>query len=250
VYAVHAEINYTTSELKNLAMVITKKNAKIVDRLLHVGLACLAGIGLVAIFLLVNDLSSDRAPNGVLRSQHSRHSETHFVFADLDGDQKPDLALVEMQGQGPEATNYAIHLQFSRGNESAIGVRAPYGGLRVAARDVNGDDNLDLVLTSTLDANFIEVLLNDGHGNFSVASGDIVEKDRQSENALKGLAGPQMYQASLALLRYSMEEGVATEERVVRNIPSITATHSVTQRVRNRSLVRQPGRSPPPSVFL
>jgi hypothetical protein len=231
-------------------MVTTTKNAKMLDKLINLGLVCVAGIGIVVIFLLANSLSSERPSNGVLRSQRSQHIDTRFVFADLDGDQKPDLALVEMQGQSPEATNYSIHFQFSRGNESAIGVRAPYGGLRVTARDVNGDDNLDLILTSNLDASFMEVLLNDGHGNFSVASGDIVEKEGESENALKRPAGPQVDRASLALVRYSIEEGMATERYSVRNAPSITAKPAVEQPARNHSVVRQPGRSPPPSVVL
>jgi hypothetical protein len=155
-----------------------------------------------------------------------------------------------MRGQSPEATDYSIRLQFSRGMEFAIGVRAPFGGLRVAARDVNGDDNLDLILTSDLDASFIEVLLNDGHGNFSVASADIVEKEGQKENALKGPAGPQADRASFALVRSSMEEGIATEGGNLLSVSSRATTHAAIEPVRQCPLVRKPGRSPPPAVVL
>jgi hypothetical protein len=216
-----------------------RENATKSGVFLPLGLLCLVWGSLVIVIQLADSPS--------LRSQHIH---TRFVFADLDGDQKPDLALVEMQSQSSQAANYSIRLQFSRGMESAIGVRAPYGGLRVAARDVNGDDNLDLVLTSTLDANFIEVLLNDGHGNFSLASRGAVEKEGQNENALKGPVGARVDQASLALVRNSTEEGMATEKGIVRNMPSIIATQAIIRRARNRSLVRQPGRSPPSPVFL
>ena len=92
-----------------------------------------------------------------------------FAFADLDGDRKPDLALVEVESERASSTNYAIRLQFSGGPGSSIGVRAPSGGLRLAVRDVNGDDSLDLILTSAIDRHVIQVLVNDGHGQFAAA---------------------------------------------------------------------------------
>jgi hypothetical protein len=133
-----------------------------------------------------------------------------FVIADLDGDRNPDIALVEMASPSSAKTNYSIRLQFSAGTESTIGVNAPVGGLRVAARDVNGDDNVDLILTSNLDAHFIEVLLNDGHGNFSVAApGAYANLEDESHVLLNGPAGPVADQTTLASLRSSLgEEGV------------------------------------------
>ena len=89
-----------------------------------------------------------------------------FAFADLDGDRKPDMASVEIQDEQVGSTDYAIRLQFAGGTGSYIGVKGPFGGLRLAVRDVNGDDSLDLILTSTMDRHVLRVLLNDGHGNF------------------------------------------------------------------------------------
>jgi len=37
------------------------------------------------------------------------------------------------------------------------------------ARDVNGDDAMDLVVTTAMDSHFVAVLLNDGHGKFTLA---------------------------------------------------------------------------------
>ena len=91
-----------------------------------------------------------------------------FVFADLDGDFCPDFAFVELH-TGQSANSYSIRFKMSSGLGLAIGVEAPMGGLRLTARDVNGDKIPDLVVTSNLDIHFIEILLNDGRGNFSVA---------------------------------------------------------------------------------
>jgi hypothetical protein len=225
---------------------MNKSNAKrlAVFLQLGIGVLCVAWVGAVLAFLLLNGNPREHLSTEI---RHARHNQSQFVFADLDGDQKPDLALVEMQGQSSQSTNYSIRLQFSRGMEFAIGVRAPFGGLRVAARDVNGDDNLDLILTSNLDSSFIEVLLNDGHGNFSVASAEVLEKEGQSEHGVQGPAAPQADQASLALARSSMEEGLATESNCLPITSSSRAEHRAVEPVLQCQLFVQPGRSPPQS---
>jgi len=93
----------------------------------------------------------------------------HFAIADWDGDQKPDLAFVEAERQEAATGHYSIRLQFGAGTESTITLDAPSGGLRLTARDVNGDDKVDLIVTSEFGTHVIEVLLNDGHGEFTVA---------------------------------------------------------------------------------
>src|ERR1700741_5150400 len=134
-----------------------------------------------------------------------------FVIADLDGDLEPDLALVETGSARSANTSYSIRLQFSAGAKVAIGVVAPLGGLRVAARDVNGDDKLDLVVTSNLDAHFIEILLNDGHGNFSVAGqGAYPELENESRVFLHTPSSALVDQATLAPVRSSFSAEATT----------------------------------------
>jgi hypothetical protein len=133
-----------------------------------------------------------------------------FAIADLDGDQKPDLALVELGGRVSANTNYSIRLKLSAGSESAVGVNGPFGGLQVAARDVNGDENIDLIVTSNLDASFIEVLLNDGHGNFSLAApGAYPGLQKESNVLVKSPNEPGANQSSLEPTRsYFGQESV------------------------------------------
>ena len=105
------------------------------------------------------------------------HSETaaapgpglQFAIADFDGDRRPDVASIEA-GQGTSGTtSYWIQLQLSAAGRQSIRLFAPAGGLRIEARDVNGDHAVDLVFTTAWLRQPVAILLNDGHGVFSRA---------------------------------------------------------------------------------
>jgi len=90
------------------------------------------------------------------------------IVADLDGDGKPDIAIVRAVGRELSAFNYRIEFALStRPVPSSCNVSAEEGGLRIVPRDVDGDGNLDLVLTSARLYVPVEVLLNDGRGRFT-----------------------------------------------------------------------------------
>jgi hypothetical protein len=99
-------------------------------------------------------------------------STTQFVIADLDGDQIPDLALLEWGSLLSHQSSYSLRLQLRDSVKTVKGVVAPFGAVHVDARDVNGDDFLDIVLTSSADHTYLQVFLNDGHGNFSLAKAE------------------------------------------------------------------------------
>jgi len=92
-----------------------------------------------------------------------------FAIGDFDGDRKPDVATVQVVRDAALDSVYSIRLQLSAGEESAVWIAGPRGGLALVARDVNGDDALDLVVTSAGGSHFVAVLLNDGHGKFTLA---------------------------------------------------------------------------------
>jgi hypothetical protein len=100
----------------------------------------------------------------------SAEATSHFAIADFDGDNQPDLATVQPGESGGSETRYWIRLQLSTGSRRAIGVSAPAGGLEIASRDVNGDKLLDLVVTTAWLNQPVVVLLNDGHGNFTLSN--------------------------------------------------------------------------------
>jgi hypothetical protein len=92
---------------------------------------------------------------------------SRFAIGDFDGDSQPDLATVQ-SGLDRSDTRYWIRFQFSTGLREAIGVTAPSGGLHIASRDVNGDHFLDLIVTTAWQHRPVAVLLNDGHGKFTL----------------------------------------------------------------------------------
>lgn len=93
----------------------------------------------------------------------------HFAIADFDGDRIPDLATVQTEGAGSSAhTRYSIRFELTAGLPQIIGVTAPAGGLQIIARDVNGDKMLDLLVSTEWLHQPVAILLNDGHGKFTL----------------------------------------------------------------------------------
>lgn len=93
----------------------------------------------------------------------------NFAIGDFDGDRKPDLATVEAQkGNSSNTTRYSIRVQLTAGGAQVFGVTAPAGGLRIVAADVNGDNALDVLVSTAWLNRQVAVLLNDGHGNFTL----------------------------------------------------------------------------------
>jgi hypothetical protein len=93
-----------------------------------------------------------------------------FAIADFDGDLRPDLASVQTGRSDFSRTDYWIELRLTTAGHQSIQIVAPIGGLQIAARDVNRDHAVDLVLTTVLLRQPVAILLNDGHGNFTRAA--------------------------------------------------------------------------------
>jgi hypothetical protein len=95
---------------------------------------------------------------------------SQFAIADFDGDNRPDLATVQVGHSNSWDTHYWIAFQLSRGPRQILGITAPTGGLQITSRDVNGDSFLDVVVTTAWTNRPVAVLLNDGQGNFKSSS--------------------------------------------------------------------------------
>jgi hypothetical protein len=100
----------------------------------------------------------------------STQATSQFAIADFDGDNRPDLATVQVGHGSSSDTQYWIAFQLSRGSRQILGITAPTGGLQITSRDVNGDDFLDVIVTTAWTNQPVAVLLNDGKGNFRASS--------------------------------------------------------------------------------
>ena len=93
-----------------------------------------------------------------------------FTIEDFDGDSRPDIATVLEGPRGAVINHYRITFQLSSGGSQNIDLAAPVGGLDLSSRDVNGDDVLDVVVT-TAGTNWpVAVLVNDGAGTFTASA--------------------------------------------------------------------------------
>ena len=112
--------------------------------------------------------ASDSRSAPTASSAISPAPDSSFAIADLDGDHRPDIASVQ-PGRGGLRGGYWVGLRLSEAGRRYIRLAGPSGGLRVEARDVNGDNAVDLVFATAWLGKPVAVLLNDGHGNFSQA---------------------------------------------------------------------------------
>jgi len=125
-----------------------------------------------------------------------------FAIADFDGDRKPDMATVEVEQDAVIGTRYSVRLQLSAGEATTIGITGPQGGLLLEPRDVNGDDAIDLIVTTALDSHFVAVLLNDGHGRFTQArEGEFPSIERNGGVRWNATRGPAAEFSALQVTR-------------------------------------------------
>jgi hypothetical protein len=90
-------------------------------------------------------------------------------IGDLDGDDIPDLASGIRTGQTPEGYSYRVDLDFSANSEAK-----PFSvfsedstGLNIEAVDIDGDHDLDLLVSGRFSPQPIGIWLNDGRGRFT-----------------------------------------------------------------------------------
>jgi hypothetical protein len=90
------------------------------------------------------------------------------TLADLDGDRRADFAFSSPQGVVNGAYRYRVDVYLATGSGTTFDVDSKAsGGLHISARDVDGDHDLDLVITSQFGHEPVGVWINDGHGQFT-----------------------------------------------------------------------------------
>jgi hypothetical protein len=119
--------------------------------------ACLAGSGRIL-----------TAPAPPLRS----FGHGGWTVADFDGDSRPDVAVSKSEARGAGYV-YWLELDLSTKREGASHARSGLPaidssifGLHLTPRDVDGDRDLDIVVTSGIARQPVAVWINDGQGRF------------------------------------------------------------------------------------
>ena len=137
---------------------------------------------LFILFLIFSGVSASARGGSRLPGISSLGTGQSFAIADFDGDRRPDFAIVQ-DGTGGAFPDYWIRLELSASAQQSFRFDAPAGGLRIEARDVNGDHALDLVLRTAWVNKPVAVLINDGHGTFSKAAPEAFPELSNSQQA-------------------------------------------------------------------
>ncbi len=173
-----------------------------------------------------------------------------LAIADFDGDQRPDLATVSVEQTNLHSTDYSIRFRFSATAGTSIALTASSGGLDLSPRDVNGDSMLDLVVSTALDSKVVALLVNDGHGNFSLAWPEAFPKVTANVGAFFH-AQTEWHTELTALVPEQFPSGEeAKSHAAAQNVnPEGSIVPGAGARPCSREFCIYLGRSPPP-VFL
>jgi hypothetical protein len=177
------------------------------------------------------------------------HFVSQFTIVDLDGDETPDLAVVQVVVFGSPKSKYSIRFEFSGGTGAAVGIEAPLGGLRIDWRDVNGDDRKDLIISTLTGSEIVAVLVNEGGGNFVVAKPSQFPSLEQGQRRVVRALGAQMGDER-SLLQSRAAFGEEAIGATGRNVGAVSHLLPKTRRsgLLQRAMLANLGRSPPAVV--
>jgi hypothetical protein len=131
-------------------------------------------LGAPALFLLAGGFGVCAIPAEIPRLPGEFSSElgSPWTLARLDNDSRLDTAISRVEGRNAEGYLYRVDLTLSSGTRVGSFTVAVDNrwGINITPRDVDGDHDLDLVITTRFSRQPVGVWINDGNGTF--AEGD------------------------------------------------------------------------------
>lgn len=89
-----------------------------------------------------------------------------LAIADLDGDDKPDGAIL-LESEGSHGQGYfEVELHFTGHRNANLKFQSLEPAVTVKALDINHDGDVDLIIEQSWTHRRLQVWINDGHGNF------------------------------------------------------------------------------------
>jgi hypothetical protein len=125
-------------------------------------------LGLAILFSMLAPFAcaQDGAQGALSRLSFTTPLDRRVAVADLDGDHKPDGAiLLKSRWLGPQH-NLSIQLHFTDRPNSELTFQSNSQALTVTAWDIDQDGDIDLVVEEAFSHKPISVWINEGHGDF------------------------------------------------------------------------------------
>jgi hypothetical protein len=101
------------------------------------------------------------------------------VLTDLDGDNVPDAVVANGSLHREQGFVYRIDIQLGQTDRQSffeVGA-ANVAGLNISTRDIDGDRDIDIVITAGIFRQPVGVWINDGNGNFKQANSALFSND-------------------------------------------------------------------------
>jgi hypothetical protein len=154
--------------------------------------------------------------SGEARSTLSSHfSRAGIAVADLNGDHLPDVASGVNTGRTSKGYSYRVDVDLS-GNAAQKSFFSVYSeepnGLNIEAIDVDGDHDLDLVITGRLSLQPIGVWINDGSGGFT--PGDLQQYALSIWESRQSLSSPRIVSSPAVQFEWRRPHIALTHERI------------------------------------